>query len=303
MPSPALGTSGLSFPQLEWLRLPYGRPSPSPLYSLMSTTPTLVLVTALFSLAIRHDAEEAQYVEFGEQFPAVVQVGGLASGTVIAPEWVLTVAHAPEMMARMRPDAPLTVTVGSTTIEVAEVHTPEQRADEPKFHDIALLRLASPVPSQIAPLPLMGETLSVNQPVAIAGWGILSVADEGIEPSPAAMAAPTRERRAGWNVIDRFDETTGLLHADLDRPGEGIEMEASPCIGDSGGPALVRGPEGTWQIAGVLAMIDDVDEDRVVCEYGDAFGMTSVGRYLDWIEATMASESARPGTEADGAGR
>ena len=259
----------------------------------MPTTTTLALIALLFSLAIRHDVDEARYVEFGAQLPAVVQVGGLASGTVIAPQWVLTAAHAPEMMARMNPDAPLVVTVGDVQIEVAEVHVPAQRAEDPSRHDIALLRLASPVPSDLEPLALSREAPEVGQEVAIAGWGILSVADEGIEMSPAAMASPTRERRAGWNVIDRFDAEAGLLYADLDGPGDGLDLEAGPCIGDSGGPMLIRvegvdGMPDAYRVAGVLALIDDTDQDRIVGEYGEDFGMTSVLRHLAWIEETTA---------------
>lgn len=259
----------------------------------MPTTTILTLITILFTLAIRHDVDEAQYLEFGAQLPAVVQVGGLASGTVIAPQWVLTAAHAPEMMTRMNPDAPLFVTVGDVQIEVTEVHIPAQRAEEPAHHDIALLRLATPVPSDLEPLALSREAPEIGQEVALAGWGILSIADKGIEMSPAAMASPTRERRAGWNVIDRYDEETGLLYADLDHPSKGLDLEAGPCIGDSGGPALIRvqGEDGmpdTYHIAGVIALIDDTDKDRIVGEYGEEFGMTSVLGHLEWIAETTA---------------
>ena len=262
----------------------------------MSTTRTLTLLTLLFTLAIRHDVDESHYLEFGAQLPAVVQVSGFASGTVIAPQWVLTAAHVPEMMKRMNPDAPLFVSVGDARIEIAEVHVPAERAEDPAHHDIALLRLVSPVPGDIEPLALSREAPEVGQEVVVAGWGILSVADEGIELSPAAMASPTRARRAGWNTIDRYDEEAGVLYADLDGPGEGLDLEAGPCIGDSGGPALIRieggdGMPDTYYIAGVMALIDDTDKDRIVGEYGEEFGMTSVAGHLEWIEEMTSDPS------------
>ena len=259
----------------------------------MTTHASIVLGTTLVALAISHDTDEARYIELGAELPAVVQVGGMGSGTIIAPEWVLTAAHVPEMLERMRPGAALFVTVGETTIEVSEVHAPPQRAAEPQLHDIALLRLKSPVAAEVEPLALWQDTPRSGQDVVIAGWGVLAVADKGIEMSPAAMAAPTRARRAGRNVIDRYEPDTGLLYGDLDMPGEGVDLEAGPSIGDSGGPALVwvagqDGSPATWRIAGVLALIDDTDQDRILGEYGEEFGMTSVVGHLDWIESLVA---------------
>ena len=37
----------------------------------------------------------------------------------------------------------------------------------------------------------------------------------------------------------------------------------------------------------VMAQADDADEDRVISEYGEEFGMTLVAAYLDWIQATI----------------
>lgn len=259
----------------------------------MTTHAAILLGTTLATLAIAHDIDEARYVELGAELPAVVQVGGMGSGTVIAPEWVLTAAHVPEMLQRMRPEAALFVTVGETRIEVAEVHVAPQRAAEAELHDIALLRLKSPVEAEIEPIGFWRDIPRSGQDVVIAGWGVLAVADKGIELSPAAMAAPTRARRAGRNVIDRYEPDTGLLYGDLDAPGEGVDLEAGPSIGDSGGPALVRvagqdGSPATWRIAGVLALIDDTDQDRILGEYGEEFGMTSVVGHLDWIESLVA---------------
>lgn len=264
----------------------------------MLRTPTSALAIVLIAgsaaaLALRHDVDEAKFVALGESFPAVVQIGGLASGTLIAPDWVLTVAHAPEMIQRMRPDDPLEVTIGDATYEVKRVVIPEARAKEPERHDIALLELKQPVPKEVAPLKLHVEALEPEAEFVLAGWGVLAIGDKGVELSAETMRAPTRALRAGWNVVERVDEKTKQLVADFDAPGTAHALEAAPCIGDSGGPALVR-VEGegeapaTWQVAGVIASIDDTDEDRILGEYGEEFAMTPVATYADWIRATLA---------------
>jgi hypothetical protein len=255
---------------------------------------TCALLAGLTSgLALRHDVEEAQFVELGQSFPAVVQIGGLASGTLVAQDWVLTAAHVPEMLQRMLRGAPLTVSIGGEEYEVARVVVPEQRAAEPELHDLALLQLATPVPETIAPLPLWVEDVEVGSTFVLAGWGILAIGDEGVEMSPTVMTSPTRRLRAGWNTIERVDAESARFVARFDGPDTALALEAGPCVGDSGGPALVR-VEGkddapaTWHVAGVIALVDDTDNDGILGEYGDEFGMTAVAKYADWIRTAMA---------------
>lgn len=259
---------------------------PSALFSLT------VLCSSTATLGMRHDVDPSRYVELGATLPAVVQIGGLASGTLVASDWILTVAHGPELIGRMRPGAPLTASIGGEEYEIARTVVPEKRGLEGDRHDIALLQLARPVPDDIAPLGLWLEDVEPGTKFVLAGWGISATGDQGVEFSPQVMSAPTRALRAGWNEVERVGEKQELLHARFDGPELGLELEASPCIGDSGGPALVRvegdaGTEPSWRVAGVLAAIDDGDGDRVLSEYSEEFAMTRVGAYAEWIEATI----------------
>lgn len=258
------------------------------------------LLAASFAsgLALRHDVEEAAFLELGDAFEAVVQVGGLATGTLVAPDWVLTVAHAPEMLARMRPDTPLTVSIAGKDVAVERVVTPEERVHERELHDIALLKLAEPVAS-IEPVAISEDEVRVDAEVVLVGWGILAVGDAGLEMSPSVMSAPTHARRAGRNLVDRVDEERGLLLARFEAPSESPEspsravaLEVAPCVGDSGGPALVPlkvepGEAPRWKIVGVIAHIDDTDQDGIVGEYGEEFGMTYVALHAAWILETI----------------
>jgi hypothetical protein len=251
----------------------------------------LLLVQPLALLSHRHDVDEARHVELGQRFPSVVQVGGLGSGTLIGREWVLTAAHVPEMLRR-GPGDPLKVSIAGKEIEVAEVHVPDLRELEPEHHDIALLHLAGPAPETVPVLSLSEDDVEPGTEIAFAGWGILARGDQGVRVSPEAMAAPTRALRAGKNRVERVDLEAALLISRFDAPDDGaLDLEAGPCIGDSGGPALVSRPgkdgEPVWEIAGVMALINDTDNDRIVGEYGEEFGMTMVAFHADWIRETM----------------
>ena len=264
------------------------------MHALTAVVGCSVLIGAVHTpIAIHHEVSEARYRKFGESFPAVVQVGGLASGVLVAPDWVLTVAHAPEMLRRMRPDDPLTVRVGEVDHVVARVVVPEERVKEKDRHDIALLQLEEPVAKKIAPLPLHDAKVAPGAEFAVVGWGVLAQGDVGIKLTPAAMAAPTRARRAGWNQVTRVDAEKGLIYSTFDDGDERHELEAAPCIGDSGGPVLIRidpeeeGAVPTWEVAGVIALVDDKDEDRILGEYGEEFGVTAVKGYARWIRKTL----------------
>lgn len=243
-------------------------------------------------LAIRHDVQEADYVVFGQTFPAVVEIGGLGSGTLVGPDWVLTAAHVPELLQRMLGDKPLTVSIDGEPFEVVHVAIPEERKADREHHDIALLKLEKPVPDELIPLPLWTKKVKVGTEFALAGWGTLAKGDTGVKISRKSMAAPTRKLRAGMNAISRRDDEKNLLLAQFDSPDDALELEAGPCIGDSGGPLLIR-VEGkddepdTWHVAGVMAHVDDADEDLIIGEYGDEFGMTSVLAYVDWLEEML----------------
>ena len=54
----------------------------------------LAAVSPLSAIMTRHDRADADYVRLGTKYPAVAWVQAFAEGTLIAPRWVLTAAHA-----------------------------------------------------------------------------------------------------------------------------------------------------------------------------------------------------------------
>lgn len=255
----------------------------------------VLLACSALGLAIRHDVPEDEYVRFGASFEAVGFVSGIASGTLIAPDWVLTAAHVVEMFQKLNPGKSLQVVFGETAHAVREVFVPEERVAEENRHDIALLLLEDPV-ADVTPLELYTGTEEEGANVVLAGYGILARGDIGVELSPQLMMSPTRRLRAGRNRIERVDEPTRRLTARFDDGEQADALEASPCVGDSGGPALIEASTGKevpevqevqWLVAGVIAAVEDVDEDRRLGEYGEEFDLTRVSAYQDWIYETM----------------
>lgn len=50
--------------------------------------------TAAGAIFIRHDVDDAQYRVPASEFPALVDMPGEGHGVLIAPQWVVTAAHA-----------------------------------------------------------------------------------------------------------------------------------------------------------------------------------------------------------------
>jgi len=134
---------------------------------------------------------------------------------------------------------------------------------EPTTHawDAALLRLAEPV--EVAPLPLPGR-----------GWGAL----ESGQPARAVGYGDTREasrpeglRRQG--TLSVTEVATGAFRA-----GPSPSMS---CVGDSGGPVLVRGAEGREVLVGITASGD------VACRT-EAFNVRVEALLADFIEPFLA---------------
>jgi hypothetical protein len=200
--------------------------SPDPLAQDCAGTSAEALVNA---------ASDESYLGIGgEQIRALVPIvdatdpkGPLCSGTLVTREWVVTARHClriepAEVWIGGEPDSvdrrPVVTKLGHPTLDVGLVRIAERDQDDSEA--VVPIDTASP-----------GELTLANDEVAeIAGYGVTESGD-------------LRELRFLAERVVATDETTITVG------GFGL---TGACNGDSGGPLLVRAPDGKLVVAGVL---------------------------------------------------
>jgi hypothetical protein len=166
---------------------------------------------------------------------------GACSGSLIAPEWIVTAGHCFHDVNDVRiggkPPYTMTVTVGKLkdsdpggqTAQVVDVR-------QSQANDLAVAKLSTTI-TDIEPLKIAGKKPVVGQKLQFAGWGSLS----------ATVIAPSDHLKRGEFTVAKILQTT--LEAS---PVVARTVENSPCPDDSGGPFFTSADNRTGTLVAIV---------------------------------------------------
>jgi hypothetical protein len=215
------------------------------------------------------------------------------SAVALSPEWLITAAHNLDLNDDGLRDEGWGASFhipdrGMFAVTEAFIHPGFTGFGNPSVNDdLALLRLATPLPGGLAYPGL--RTASVGDLVTLVGFGRSGFGSYGY-----TTRSSLTDRRYGGNVIDslwpdeegsgvvevyRYDfddyQTTGLPGGSL---GNDVETIIGP--GDSGGAALYQSGSG-WELVGINTFTEGYGG-----RFGDTGGGVLVAPYMDWIYQT-----------------
>jgi len=262
------------------------------------------------AVVIRHDVGDSKYRVPASEFPALVDMPHEGHGVLIAPEWVITVAHVLPAHA-----GSLQVTIGGVPRDVERVvvhpgyRTPPQALIDQAMatgeavlilvllassDDIALVKLKQPV-TDVVPVALHRGGEEPNQVVRIFGKGATGTGATGHDPK-----GPNRTALRG--ASNRITSAHGRWFCYVfDAPPMALPLEGIGGNGDSGSPVLIT-VDDEWVLAGLAAwkLLDgDVRTSRPG-RYGQTSCNVRLGHYIEWIESVI---SGQPQVGADGPSR
>lgn len=253
------------------------------------------------AIVIRDDVDDARYRVAASAFPALADLPTEGHGVLIAPQWVVTTAHAIDWQSRMkvivvngtlRAVERLVFHPGYRKLPQAMIDAAMQSGDASaamafvaSSDDIALVKLASPV-TDVAPAKIHDGALP-GKTVQIVGKGATATGATGHEPN-----GPNRtDLRHAFNTVS--SSKGRWLSYVFDSPPNALPLEGMAGNGDSGGPVLIAIGD-QWHVAGLTSWkhVDGNPATFRPGRYGQISHALRLGHYLEWIKATMSTESA-----------
>jgi chymotrypsin len=263
----------------------------------------LVVSSSASAIVIRDDVDDANYRVPASEFPALVDMPGEGHGVLIAPQWVVTAAHAITWQSEIRQ-----VTLGGKPRDVERIvihpgytKTPQSLLDQAlatwdwtlfrvllsSSDDIALLKLSQPV-ADVAPVAIHKRDDEFGRIVRIIGKGATGNGATGYE-----FTSPHRtELRRAYNTVT---SAHGRWFCYLfDKPSDALPLEGGSGSGDSGGPVLIQvekdQAEKDWVLAGLTSWVDPQSAIRTPGRYGQFSCNVRLSHYGDWIDDMMSAQ-------------
>ena len=245
---------------------------------------------------------------------------GTYSGTLIAPNYVITAGHVvgnrkpEEITFNLNFGGDLTHRIAVAAVFVQPGYTGGAGLQGSGNRDLALLRLAEPVPAGVPIYDIFDGLLPQGSILTLVGYGGGGTGLTGAIDSPQATV-----KRVGANVAECFAFTPGfescnvaaltgpgpraLYFFDFDPPAEpgkpynGLANEATLAGGDSGSPAFVN-VHGQWRLAGVNTFSGRAKENGPIGAYGSVGGGVLLSDESGlWVRSVIMSPQSSTGAQ------
>jgi len=260
-----------------------------------------------FAVTIRSDRNPQDYLDIGTFFTSVGRFDGvgkdaktgntfgyIASGTLVAPDWVLTAGHVVDIAQSLN----FTLN-GQSYAASSWTPYPSWTGDLTAGYDIGLVHLTA-APADGMPAKIYTGTAELNKIGTFVGYGKTGTGTTGATTFDG-------KKRGAQNMLDAYyNSTNRILLSDFDNPnpyaffdnlvGNRTPLYAEGLIapGDSGGAVFIT--DGTTRyLAGVNSFVGaNFFDGKPDSDYGDISGATRVSYFASWIDSTIAAGSLPP---------
>ena len=261
----------------------------------------MLIPCAADAIVIRDDVSDTQYRVAASVFPALADLPGEGHGVLIAPQWVVTAAHAVSWQDEI---AQVTLNGVPRSVKRVVVYPGYQNMPQKlielamstgdasaaiQFHtasnDIAMIELSSPV-RDVTPAELYTGSPAVGTVVEIFGKGATGTGLTGMD----SMASHRTVLRRAFTTITAVQDR--WLCYTFAKPPAALPLQGTTASGDSGSPVLID-VGGQQQVAGLASWQFPQGDARkfVTGVYGQITYNVRPSYYLKWIDGVMAADS------------